>query len=243
MRIRRLVFGVSLVAAAGCNLLTGASDLDIDATEPITPPSTLPETGTPTPNLPESGPPVREDSGPRDDAGNGGDAGDAADGEGGIVANAKRVFVTSEKTTGDLDGILKADQMCAAAALSEGLGGTWISWISREPTPDAVNRLNHNGPWYLVDRITLAVASRTQLGGSGIAHAIDKDEKGAAVPNDGVWTGTRAGRFYQLDCNGWNSATVMNGGTTGRTNTNGAGWTSQTASACASQQRIYCFEN
>lgn len=242
MRIRRLVFGVSLVAAAGCNLLTGASDLDIDATEPITPPSTLPETGTPTPNLPESGPPVREDGGP-DDAGNRGDAGDAADGEGGIVANAKRVFVTSEKTTGDLNGLLKADQMCATAAASEGLGGSWVPWISREPSPDAVDRINHTGPWYLVDRMTMAVASRSQLSGNAITHAIDKDEKGAAVSNDGVWTGTRGGNFYQLDCNGWNSQLSTNGGTTGRTNTNGTGWTAQTASACASQQRIYCFEN
>lgn len=243
MRIRRLVFGVSLVAAAGCNLLTGASDLDIDGAEPITPPSTLPETGTPTPNLPESGPPVREDSGPRDDAGNGGDAGDAADGEGGIVANAKRVFVTSEKTTGDMNGLMKGDQMCMAAAASETLGGTWVAWLSIQNGPNAISRISHNGPWYLVDKSTMAVASRTQLNSNGITHAIDKDETGATVANESVWTGTRGGNFFNNDCNGWNVSTPITGGTTGRTNTNGTGWTAQTAVACASQLRIYCFEN
>jgi len=243
VRIRRLVFGVSLVAAAGCNLLTGASDLDVDGAESITPPSTLPETGTPTPNLPESGPPVREDSG-RSDASDAGDGGDATlDGEGGIVANAKRVFVTSEKTTGDLNGILKADQMCISAAVSKGLGGTWVAWISKQDNPDAIDRVSHNGPWYLVDKMTLAVASRTQLGGTSITHAIDMDETGVAVPNDGVWTGTRGGRFYQFDCNGWNASTPVNGGNAGRTNTNGAGWTAQNAVGCSTQLRIYCFEN
>ena len=243
VRIRRLVFGVSLVAAAGCNLLTGAADLDIDATETVTPPSTLPDTGTPIPNLPETGPTLQEDGGPSD-ASRDGDAGDAkVDGEGGIVANAKRVFVTSARTTGDLNGLIKGDLMCMTAAQNESLGGTWVAWLSIQGGTEAVSRLSHNGPWYLVDRRTVAVTSKTQLVGAGIAHEINLDEIGATVANDGVWTGTRSGQFFQNDCNGWNVSTPVVGGQVGRTNTNGIGWTAQTANACASQQHIYCFEN
>jgi hypothetical protein len=91
--------------------------------------------------------------------------------------------------------------------------------------------------------MTLVATSKAQLGSlGGLAHAIDRDETNALVANDEVWTGTRAGKFYQLDCNSWNNATFA-GGEIGRTNASNGNWTAATGAGCAGARRLYCFEN
>lgn len=237
MRLPRLITTASFVAAAGCNLLTGASDLDIGEESPVEP------GGSDAGVLPD--PDARPSDGARTDVGTDRDASDAraeADVDGGPVVGAKRVFVTSTKTTGDMNGVAGGDMACAALVASAGLGGSWVAWLSVQGA-DAIDRLKHNGPWYLVDRMTIAVASKTQLAGVTITHAIDRDEKGTLVSDDEVWTGTLNGKSVPENCNGWNSLQLPLTGTSGRTSEVDGDWTDSGDSLCATQHRLYCFEN
>lgn len=223
---------------AGCNLLTGAADLAIGDDAP-TDPGAVDAGDLP---APDGGP------GPRDtgaDVATDRGASDArvdADADAGPVLGAKHAFITSTRRTGDMNGIAGGDMACGSLAAGAGLGGKWVAWLSTQGGVDAVDRLTHDGPWYLVDRMTLAVASKAQLTGATITHPIDRDEKGVAV-EDEAWTGTRNGRASNSDCNGWNSVQIPVQGTTGKSDQASADWTASGDSLCATQQRLYCFEN
>src|SRR4051794_29892575 len=102
-----------------------------------------------------------EDLGGRDQNGN--PPTDAGDLPG---ATALRVFITRTGYTGDLkgqsgatSGTSGADSLCYAAASAAGLGGEWRAWVS-ERYEDAIDRIVDEGPWYLVDRRTLAFPNR-----------------------------------------------------------------------------------
>ncbi len=240
MRAGRLIFVASL-AAVGCNLLTGVSDLVVGEAPPVDP-LPLGDDGS-APGVDGSNP-LPDGKPPKEDASEdtrrdvvGSDARDVVASDTG--STAKRVFVTSTLHTGDYNGLANADLVCNGLATDAALGGTWVAWLSTS-AKNAEDRLTAAGPWYLLDG-TL-VGTKAQLSGTTIAHAIDIDESKTKVPNDEVWTGTRLGKYYLGDCNLWNAASPY-GGTIGTTNTNAASWTASTEVICSQAHRLYCFEN
>ena len=151
-----------------------------------------------------------------------------------------RVFVSSSATKGNLGGFIGADARCKALATTAGLGGNWAAWLSgNSGGPQAVDRVTSAGPWRLVGGEIIA-STKTQLISGALLHAIDRDEKGAAVTAAGVWTGTGPnGQYLTNDCDKWTNGTS---GRAGSTTAADASWTSKTVDACGTLYRIYCFE-
>ena len=95
-----------------------------------------------------------------------------------LRAKLKRVFVTSSFYNGNFVGLTglatgldAADKLCSDAAVS--LGGTWTAFVSGQNAAslatNAIDRLTGTGPWYLVDRATLAFANKTAVASGSLA--------------------------------------------------------------------------
>jgi hypothetical protein len=179
---------------------------------------------------------------------------------GGVVA-AKRVFVTAASFHGDLqqqgagaDGLAGADLLCAAAATSASLGGTWVAWVSTSGV-DAISRLASDGRWTLIDEVTEVFASRSQIQ-FGPKHAIDVTEAGEPLLPSGVdlpvvWTNTDSFGKYSDDgennaCDDWSAQTgVAAVGVIFDPALGGPGlsWTdTKQPRACGGAYHLYCFE-
>ena len=164
----------------------------------------------------------------------------------------KRVFVTSSTFNGNLaatgvaaDGLAGADKLCAAAAQNANLGGTWVAWLSTSTT-NAIDRIGHNGPWYLVDRTTLVFPAKGAIL-SGPLVPIDLSEYEAQPPGWGnVWTGTGSnGHLVDAahNCSDWTTSQWPADGTTGVRFFTTTAWTGYYAAPCnESNGRLYCFE-
>ena len=151
----------------------------------------------------------------------------------------KRVFVTSASFTGDLGGLAGGDAKCASAAAAAARGGTFRAWLS-DATTDAMDRITHPGPWFLVDTTSLVFNGKADLAAQPMVPII-VTETGAAVSfGVAVWTGTESDgtESTAATCTNWTST-----GTTGRigqVSTNA--WTSSAFNSCTTPNRLYCFE-
>ena len=233
--LRRFAF-VAFALSAGCNLLSGASDLVAEEEEEA---PSRPETGPPP--VPEASlPPKLEkdanDEGPDPNAIDGGDAGRARP-EGGLFT-----FVTSTTVGASLNGWVDADAECMKLAIAAGLGGQGVAFLSKQGNAGkAVDRLAPTGAYYLVDGITLVGSSRQPIGNDNLAHPIDRDENGALVEAT-VWTGSRGGTYFYGNCSDWTNTATNPGGVIGQSKAKGQDWSSSAPAACNSKQRLYCFE-
>lgn len=155
----------------------------------------------------------------------------------------KRVFRTSATYTGDLGGLGGADATCQARADAAALGGTWKAWLSTS-AENARDRIT-DGHYTLVDG-TIVANSLADLTNGGISHGIDRDENGAPLTSDHVWTGTlEDGTWYDSDCVAWTSASASATAVIGYASYSDKGWTDghRTADCSYTGQRgVYCFE-
>lgn len=163
----------------------------------------------------------------------------------------KRVFVTSEKYTGNLGGLTGGDNKCQSVAdgpSSLVKDRTWKAWLSTNFVL-ARDRIypsgTENTEYRLVDHTTVVANDRNDLISGDIDNPINKNENNGTVSDDGVWTGTRSNGAYYFDgdfrtCDSW---TGTNNGAVGSTGSTSSTWTDSTLSACASAVwRLYCFE-
>jgi hypothetical protein len=162
------------------------------------------------------------------------------DGGAAVDASASQlVFVSSSTSSAKYGGLAGADARCASLATKAGLAGTWVAWLSNGGGPHAIDRLTSAGPWRLVSG-ELVAQNKAELA-SGLRHAIDRDERGMAVPPSRVWTGTGGnGRFLTNDCDKWSEG--GNDGRCGETSAVDAKWTSVAVDSCDDQRRLYCFQ-
>lgn len=240
MRARRAITVGALVAAAGCNSLTGAADVSF--LEPEEQQLEEDAGGTELPAPKDSGASARDvSSGPVD-------AGVAdADAEAGYTGPL-RAFVTAATWTGNLGGVAGADQKCKDAAIAANLGGSgiWVAWISINGAAavSAVDRLTSTGPWQMVDGTVIAT-DKADLTDGQLAAALRRDEKNEVVgaANDRTWTGTRAdGTPGQNDCAKWTAGNGQNAGTVGEANQANGNWSNLGPETCNNDNRLYCFE-
>lgn len=165
------------------------------------------------------------------------------------VANAKRLFATSTKYTGDLKaqgnaatGLDGGDALCNQVAAASVIGGKWKAWLSSS-TVDAYDRIADVSPWYLVDRRTMVFANKAQLAVRAL-HGIDRTEAGDPIPKTYfyAWTGTLStGRKATGTCADWTSASnVTVGGEGYPTSTDG--WSDGVSFTCRYAHALYCFE-
>lgn len=229
-----LVLGI----AAGCNSLTGATDVSFVDLEP-----TEEDAGS-------SGAVVREKDAappPQQDAGTVPvDAGAAdADADAG-PRGPLRAFVTSQTWTGNLGGLAGAAALCKQAADAAGLGGQWVAWLSTNGN-NAVDRLTGVGPWQLVDGTVIAT-NKVDLTDGAMPQRLRRTEKNQVIDtlDDRVWTATNPnGTATAPDCNGW-TANANARGIVGQANEANGAWTNLDTGAngegCGNTNRLYCFE-
>lgn len=156
----------------------------------------------------------------------------------------KRVFVSSQRTNGDLGGLSGGDAFCQSLADAAGLGGSWTAWLS-DSTGNARDRIADHA-YYLVDEVTLVEAGIAGLTDGGLLHPIDQTEVGSSPEVSGVWTGTRpTGVAAGATCLGWSTAGVVTrrSGNHGRSTENDSNWTAATTDLCTNFYHVYCFEN
>ncbi|HVH47203.1 MAG TPA: DUF1554 domain-containing protein [Labilithrix sp.] len=144
-----------------------------------------------------------------------------------------RVFVTSTLYNGNLGGLSGADASCTTVAQKAGVSGKWVAFLAGSST-QAIDRVKGDGPWYLMDRKTLAFANRSAL--TIDPRALDQDESGQEYAPAYVWTGTNP-YYPSTNCTDW-------------TTTSGTGtyvysesiYTNITDDPCTTLHSLICFE-
>lgn len=160
------------------------------------------------------------------------------------------VFVTSETFSGeDLGGAIAADQKCTRRAESPlSLPAIrvrkWKAWISDDDASrSASSRLTHGTRPYRLPSGALVANDWVQLTSAALLHAIDRDETGAQVGQEYVWTGTQtSGQVTPANCTNWTIGGAENKGTVGLANRADSVWTNAGLAACGAGYRLYCFE-
>jgi hypothetical protein len=112
-----------------------------------------------------------------------------------VPSSTMSVFVSSQKNmTGDLGGLVGADQRCQTMAAAVGLGTkTWHAYLSVEHDPNnaglpvnARDRIGA-GPWYNARGVMVA-ANLTALHARSGDPTVFVDERGGLI--NGQWTGS-----------------------------------------------------
>lgn len=163
--------------------------------------------------------------------------------------HAKRLFVSSSTSKGNLGGVSGADTTCGTLASGAGLTGTWKAWLS-STTASASSRLSHSSyPYILVNETTKIANDWAGLSSGTILASINRDQTNATVSAGALsWTNTTAngGIFTATSsavCSNWASNA---GGNTGRYGTNdrltGGEWTNTASGSCNTARRLYCVE-
>lgn len=238
MTVRAWAF-VAIAVAAGCNSLTGASDVQFAETEAASEPDASTDENT-LPRERDAGPAAPPDARAPADAG-------YVEAEADAPRGPLRAFVTSETWSGNLGGLAGADLKCKLAAEAAGLGGTgvWIAWAStNSDNVRALDRLTSEGPWHLVDGTVLA-ATKADVVDGVMSPALRRTELNQAIDavNDRTWTGTRAdGASAQYDCARWMSGNGNSAGTVGEANQSNGTWSNLGPESCNNLNRLYCFE-
>jgi hypothetical protein len=253
MARRRLRGASSLIgfalgsALVGCGLISGVSDFTIDDAPAE---STVGADGTTNVDAPHA--PLGADA----DASTSTPSTDDASGDGGAdVIEAgpppKIVFVSSQRWSASLGGLVGADGHCHDLAIGAGLGDkAWVAWLST-PKSGAISRIQHAGAYALVDG-TLVVQSSSELTSGTLRHAINRKEDNTettAGADSVVWTGTAvdgspspgnagSGGF----CQDWLSGNNFPSAMTGSAGNSDGPWTALSNSSCSNSARLYCFE-
>lgn len=163
--------------------------------------------------------------------------------------NAKRVFLTSTTSRGNLFGLSGADDTCQTRANTVSLGGIWKAWLSDGST-SAASRLDHSSlPYALVDKTTKIADNWTDLTDGNLDASINKDEYGNPVSSSNpVWTNTTgSGNIYtsqqSQNCTGWVTVAAARTGRIGLNDLfSSINWTDSSGLSCHDQARLYCFE-
>lgn len=243
-RVLGVLIPPALVLTA-CDAILGIHELDDEVT-------TLADGATPDATT-DGG--VVEDqpdgASPTEDSGVGDDASDAADGatnDGAATVDASddggvtgRVFVTLGVFTGNLGGLVGADEKCNAAAIAAGISGTYVAYLSSS-TSVAWERLKDR-PYNLVTGARV-VDSRNDLPAGLLKHAIDTAPNGSAVTG-GSWSGVLSSNAPNtINCADWTNAVSPTQGLGGTVTLANTGFDSGFSFNCQVQpQHLFCFEN
>jgi hypothetical protein len=176
---------------------------------------------------------------------------EACNGSGICSLYAKRVFLSSSTTDGDIGGLTGADSFCQSLADLASLGGTWNAWLSDSTTSVSSRFTQSSDPYVFVDHTTKVADNWSDLVDGAIDVAIDRDENGNVIFSilPYVWTNTDAdGILHFTDatnnvCEDWTKPRTNRFGRGGDyTKFDSASWSSIVTFTCDSQARLYCFE-
>lgn len=159
------------------------------------------------------------------------------------------VFVTKQTFNGWIGGLATADAACTSAAQMAGLASEhpFKAWLATSTDSDPYSRMDRTFEgYYVLTTGDVIAVSWSGLADGLLLHALDRDESGAQVSGQQVWTNTAAtGKVAsaQTDCTDWTSASVNLTGYTGNTDAVNDDWTAQQTLNCDKTAHIYCFED
>jgi hypothetical protein len=163
----------------------------------------------------------------------------------GTCIPSRRVFVSTERFTGNLGGTSGADGSCQSLANAAHLGGAWKAWISDNTTSPSTRFAQAAVGYRLLDG-TLLANGWTGLVSGALLHGIDLTEQKSSAGNSEVWTGTlESGVAIGTDvCGGFtSSANAANHSVIGNTSRTDLRWSNATSQSCDQNTlRIYCME-
>jgi hypothetical protein len=161
----------------------------------------------------------------------------------------KRVFVTRERQSGNMGGLMGAHALCTRLANDAGLTGQYRAWLSTATSGPANFMTRNPGP-YVLPGGEMVATSWADLTDGTLLRPIDRDQTGMPVnpqfvcEGGEVWTNTTASGTpaSALDCTGWFG--TPGSSQAGNLRFANARWTNSgcTAIACATDMQIYCFE-
>ncbi len=104
------------------------------------------------------------------------------------------VFVTSERSDGNLGGLTGADATCQALADGQSSivpPGTYLAWLSDSTGAAPINRFTQSSIPYVLPDGSQVVSDFTDLTDGNLSIPINIDETGVTHTTDvGVWTNT-----------------------------------------------------
>lgn len=180
--------------------------------------------------------------------------------------DALMVFVTSQKWSGNLGGLVGADAKCESAATAAKLPGAgtyseYVAWVSTQtPTVDAKDRI-YPGPDLAETRYILPTGVEVATSHGALVNSNldlvnsinvkqDKQSLGvapadcASAANVLVWTATSGTSNLDLrTCIDWESSNKLYEGLAGRADSKDTdNWTEACPLKCDQTARLYCFE-
>jgi hypothetical protein len=171
----------------------------------------------------------------------------------------KKVFVSSKKFTGDMDGLTGADQKCQQMAQDAGLTGIYKAWLS-DSSVAAPDRMTHNSlPYVRTDGQVLAndwnslVASGQYLMQSNIICDEYKNCSAFETHNGtnncagyNIWVGPTTYLMYTSDdmksCDNWTSSQLKDMSNSGSNFIDIISTFRYCIQSCSTSLRIYCFQ-
>lgn len=159
----------------------------------------------------------------------------------------KKVFVTSAKYNGNLEGLSGADSKCQSLASGADLLGTYKAWLSDTST-SAVSRLSHSSLSYILTNGDSIADNWDDLIDGTLKSSIRYNEFGTEVTVGDdltVFTSTRIDGVSSgsSNCNDWNSSSSDYSGYVGSAAYSSSAWTYfDTTLPCFFSVRLYCIE-
>jgi hypothetical protein len=157
------------------------------------------------------------------------------------IARHVRAFVTAALYSGNLGGLVGADQKCQQMADLAQLGGTFLAWISIDTDATrTADRWPTDSVFDLVNGFRFA-SSYAELVGAGPHNpplAITQSG-GGLPPAAAVWTGGGSNATLS-DCNDWTNGSPSFNGT--RATVGSGNWQNGGTLPCHNQAHLYCFE-
>jgi len=166
----------------------------------------------------------------------------------------KLVFLTSKTYTGDLGGIMGADEECTNTAASVNLPGPYKAWLSGDAQDDPESRFTPAEKPYLLVNGQAIAANWADLVDGTLENPINIDEHGNTIQGNNpcvstqVWTNTEANSFGFVDlrnCGGWNAAQPNMIGRVGLAAATDSQWSDEACddsyAYCNVPRHLYCF--
>lgn len=164
----------------------------------------------------------------------------------------RRVFVTSELFTGDLNGVAGADAACQEAAVKAEILGDFRAWLSSSESTPAQVFVKSKVPYRDVMN-TVVADDWDSLTTGNLKSSIYLTEKGEAAtsglhdcvpPPDVVvvWSNTLADGNLRSEAESCASWSGEGEGAVGRLGVLDSSWTSACVVPCTTMAPLYCFE-
>lgn len=164
----------------------------------------------------------------------------------GVPIEGHRIFISSQNFSGNLGGLIGADDKCQQLATAAGLNRTYKAILSSD-SESASNRILITEKVYIVNSsgeyklVANSVNDFWDSAGQDLLYPVNFNEKLIKVEST-PWTGTTSnGDINTNNCNSWTSEDSLQLGDLGNSSKVTSYWLEGTSDSCDSEYPIYCI--